>query len=65
MLCDQVLGNLDTEACDPQSIDWLDLTWRDCTRRALKKQTRSGIEVRILLPIGQTPPSRCKFFPIA
>jgi urease accessory protein len=34
-------------------IDWLDLTWHDCTRRALRTQTRAGRQVKLLLPVGQ------------
>src|ERR1700722_18420386 len=33
----------------PAKIDWLDLTWLQCRRRAGKQRTRSGREVSILL----------------
>jgi urease accessory protein len=36
-----------------RSVDWVDIQWTDCGR-VLKKQTRSGQPVRVLLPPGQT-----------
>jgi len=58
MFCERILGNLDPDQIVESEIDWLDLTWIDCTRRALRKQTRSGIEVKLVLPIGQSPHHR-------
>ncbi|MBV8780399.1 MAG: hypothetical protein JO353_03290 [Phycisphaerae bacterium] len=34
-------------------IDWLDLTWRQCARRAIDGKTRGGREVRIVQRLGQ------------
>src|SRR4051794_33184135 len=58
MFCDAILGNLDTAEVNLSEVDWLDLSWRECSRRALRKLTRSGVEVKLLLPIGQTPRHR-------
>lgn len=58
MFCDRILGNLDSEEMGESAVDWLDLTWIDCTRRALRKHTRSGIEIKIVLAIGQSPRHR-------
>jgi urease accessory protein len=55
MLCDRVLYNIGSEPRADLAIDWLDLTWFDCTQRALRKRTRGGVDVGILLPVGQTP----------
>jgi urease accessory protein UreE len=38
----------------PTDIDWLDLTWQECRRRAHRKKTRRGHDIRILLPLQQT-----------
>jgi len=40
------------QAGEEGRVDWLDLSWFDCTQRALRKRTRSGELVRILLPVG-------------
>jgi urease accessory protein len=55
MLIERVIGNLDEfGGTDPAfvQVDWLDLTWRDCARRAVRGRTRAGRDVRILLPVG-------------
>jgi len=57
MLCERVLGNLDgdptafSRAC--RDMDELELKWWELNNRALRKITRDGREIRILLPIGQ------------
>ncbi len=53
MLCERVLGNLDLEPEPSAAIDWLDLSWFDCAQRALRRQSRAGTSIRILLDIGQ------------
>ena len=55
MLCDRVLGNLDS--VDPDRLagkrrDEVSLTWRDCTRRALRLRSAAGAPVNVLLPLG-------------
>ena len=37
-----------------RQIDELDIEWWELDRRALRKTTRSGISLRILLPIGES-----------
>lgn len=53
MLCDSVLGNV---ADGPQdataSTDWIDLHWHELDRRALVRQSRGEVSVRILLSPG-------------
>ncbi|HSI34819.1 MAG TPA: hypothetical protein VK986_14625 [Tepidisphaeraceae bacterium] len=52
MLIERVLGNLATQtSVDEAGIDWLDLTWPECHLRALRKPTRSGRLLRVLLPV--------------
>jgi urease accessory protein UreE len=52
MLIEQVLGNLAAPtSADDTGIDWLDLSWAECHLRALRKTTRSGRLVRVLLPV--------------
>lgn len=58
MFCERVIGNLDADPLDESEIDWLDLDWRQCARRALRAVTRSGIELKLVLPIGQPPRHR-------
>src|SRR5947208_2796322 len=53
MLCERVLGNLDLEPAPDANIDWLDLSWFDCAQRALKRQSRGGTSLRILLSVGE------------
>ncbi len=53
MLCERILGNLDLEPAPSAAIDWLDLSWFDCAQRALRRQSRAGTSIRILLGIGQ------------
>jgi urease accessory protein len=56
MLCDRVLGNVDSDdgarryAGRPR--DTLELTWRECARRAARGQTAGGRPVGVLLPRG-------------
>ncbi len=52
MFCDRILGNLDDEPRGSR-VDWIDLTWRDCAARALRKQSRAGENLRIVLALGQ------------
>lgn len=53
MLCDQILGNLHDGTFAGVPTDWLDLTWHDCHRRVLRKTTRNGTSVRLLVPLGR------------
>ena len=57
MLCDRVLGNVASLPPDQlagKTIDTLDVTWRDCARRAVRGTTRGGVAVGVLLPLGQS-----------
>lgn len=53
MLIEQVVGNLLTQDIS-EPIDWLDLTWSECAQRAVRRPTRGGVMVRVLLPLGQS-----------
>ena len=57
MLCDRVLGNVYDERASRyagKKHDPLTLTWRDCTRRAVRARTGSGRQIGVLLPLGAT-----------
>lgn len=54
MLCERVLGNLDLEPGLDADVDWLDLSWFDCAQCAVRRQSRGGTNVRILLSVGQS-----------
>lgn len=56
MLSDRILGNVND---DPPTGPWsgrrqdvVDVRWHECGRRALRKTTRGGRPLRILLPLG-------------
>jgi urease accessory protein len=55
MLCERILGNVGT---DPPGRyagkvrDVLQVTWRDCARRAIRGRTERGINIGVLLPLG-------------
>lgn len=51
MLCDRILGNIRDRSADAP-IDWIDLQWSDCIKRALRKLSRAGRDVTILLAPG-------------
>jgi urease accessory protein len=55
MLCDRVLGNVDSDAAGHYSGragDVLELSWRECARRAVRGRTTSGRAIGVLLPRG-------------
>jgi urease accessory protein UreE len=55
MLCDRVLGNVGSDATGRYAgrpRDALELTWRECARRAVRGRTANGLSVGILLPPG-------------
>ena len=54
MLCDQVLGNVDADPSryEGKTLDPLPLSWRDCTRRAVRGRTEGGRSIGVLLPRG-------------
>jgi urease accessory protein UreE len=52
MLIEAPSGNIFERAGDHQSIDWIDLTSAECSTRAMRKCTRGGREIRILLNLG-------------
>lgn len=61
MLCDRVVGRYDVGDpagfADPTGdgrLDWLDLAWDECHRRALAATSRRGRAVRLLLRLGTT-----------
>jgi urease accessory protein len=57
MLCELVLGNLETDggrfASPPRIVDEFPLHWWELERRAFRKTTRDGKSIRVLLPLGQ------------
>ena len=57
MLCDRVLRNVASLSPDllaGKASDTLDVSWRDCARRAIRGTTRGGVAVGVLLPLGQS-----------
>src|SRR5215217_1642800 len=57
MLFDRVVGNIESNATGSlvgRAWDVLDLTWRECARRAVRGRSRAGRDVGILLPPGVT-----------
>ena len=53
MLVEAAISNLfDPDAQQIATIDWLDLDWASCLKRAMKKRTRGDRDVRILLKLG-------------
>jgi urease accessory protein len=57
MFCQHILGNVEDEtspfASSSRRHDELEIRWWEMDRRALRKFSRSGREVRLLLPLGQ------------
>jgi urease accessory protein len=55
MLCDRILGNMEEGSLGniSRTEDALELHWWECWKRALRKQTAGGRDVRVLLPIGK------------
>lgn len=51
MLVEGPIGNVHTDS-PAGPIDWIDLTWSQCHQRALRKHTRGGRPVRLLLGLG-------------
>lgn len=53
MLVDRVIRNLaDAAGDDASRIDWLDLQWHECDRRALQRVSRGGVTIRIVMGAG-------------
>lgn len=53
LLCEKVLRRFDGRIDrDGERLDFLDLRWDECHRRASLKQSRSGRSVRLLLRLG-------------
>jgi urease accessory protein UreE len=53
MIFDRVIANLtDADTAVVLPNDWVDLHWRECFARAAKLRTRSGKEIRLLLPLS-------------
>jgi len=56
MLCDRVLGNVDSDAAGHytgRARDLLELSWRECARRAVRGRTAGGRRIGVLLPRGE------------
>ena len=57
MLCERVLGNVEADAdrfpVASRQRDELEIQWWQLDRRALRRTTRDGCAIRVLLPIGQ------------
>lgn len=58
MLCDRVVGRWSGDPAEASlqagRLDWLDVAWDECHRRALVKTSRRGVAVRLLLRLGTT-----------
>ena len=52
MWCEKIIRNLATDPPPGASVDWVDIQWNECGR-ILKKQSRAGEPIRVLLPPGQ------------
>jgi urease accessory protein len=57
MLLDRILGNVEDPSWPAhkaagRTIDWFDLHWHECRKRLLRKSTRGGRTLRIVLPPG-------------
>lgn len=53
--CDGANSNAsDRDVAHAFEIDWLDLTWAECGRRAARKTSRGGRAIRLLLGLGIT-----------
>jgi urease accessory protein len=52
MLCECILGFL-YDGLPPKATDFVDVAWHETLRRTLRRRSRGGSEVGILLPIGQ------------
>jgi urease accessory protein len=55
MVCERVLGNLahSPSTLSNEELDFIELQWFECARRALRKRTRGGRDLALLLPPGQ------------
>ena len=57
MLCERILGNVEADpsllSSPPRRPDELEIRWWELDRRALRKTTTGGRDVRVLLPLGQ------------
>jgi urease accessory protein len=51
LFCERILGNLSARGDAGSRIDPIDIDWRECDQRALRKRTRSGRSISILLPL--------------
>jgi urease accessory protein len=56
MLVDKVIRNcegMSPARWEGQVVDWVDVKWNECGR-LLKRQSRGGAAIRVILPAGQT-----------
>lgn len=55
MLVESISGSLFDASIgvEESDIDWVDFHWHECFRRALRKRSRAGRDLRLLLPMGQ------------
>lgn len=55
MLCEAVRGNVfeDDARFAGKARDHVELSWRDCARRAVRARSKAGTTLGILLPLGQ------------
>ncbi|HVT87649.1 MAG TPA: hypothetical protein VHD56_02255 [Tepidisphaeraceae bacterium] len=57
MLVETPIANIfdpDSQDISAWSIDWVDFSWMECASRAVRKQSRNGQDIRILLKLGVT-----------
>jgi urease accessory protein len=55
LLIDRAIGRLNEQETkdDSKVIDWVDVSWLQCARRALRTRSRSGRSLTILLRLGE------------
>ncbi|HEX4796025.1 MAG TPA: urease accessory protein UreE [Humisphaera sp.] len=52
MFCDRIVTRTIDDDAPREADDYLDVEWWELDRRALRKTTRGGKSIRILLPLG-------------
>ena len=52
MLFERIVGNVERGYVPPEPADVLDVEWHDLARRAIRRASRSGRRVGVLLPRG-------------
>jgi urease accessory protein len=53
ILCERIIAVLPDVPESDSAIDFIDVAWHELDRRALARQTRAGVAIRIVLPHDQ------------